>query len=75
MLERIREIRMSERRLYQKITDIYALITDYDSQADITQQFLPLCKTNCIGQFLDVAEIRARNHEVMNMKDWDKFLV
>jgi len=39
MLERIREIRMSERRLYQKITDIYALSADYDSQADITKQF------------------------------------
>jgi hypothetical protein len=39
MLERIREIRLSERRLYQKITDIYALSADYDSQADITQQF------------------------------------
>lgn len=39
MPERIHEIRMSERRLYQKITDIYALAADYDSQADITQQF------------------------------------
>ena len=39
MLERIREIRISERRLYQKITDIYALSADYDSKADITKQF------------------------------------
>lgn len=39
MLERIREIRLSERRIYQKITDIYALSADYDSQAEITQQF------------------------------------
>lgn len=39
MLERIREIRMSERRIYQKITDIYALSADYDSEAEITQQF------------------------------------
>ena len=39
MLERIREIRMSERRLYQKITDIYALSADYDSQSDITKHF------------------------------------
>jgi hypothetical protein len=39
MLERIREIRLSERRLYQKITDIYALSADYDSQSDITKQF------------------------------------
>jgi len=36
MLERIREIRLSERRFYQKITDIYALSADYDAQASIT---------------------------------------
>jgi hypothetical protein len=39
MLERIREIRLSERRLYQKITDIYALSADYDSKAEITKHF------------------------------------
>ena len=39
MLERVREIRLSERRLYQKITDIYALSADYDSKAKLTQQF------------------------------------
>ena len=39
MLERIREIRLSERRLYQKITDIYALSADYDNQSAIIKQF------------------------------------
>ncbi|MFH1661617.1 MAG: virulence RhuM family protein [Candidatus Falkowbacteria bacterium] len=39
MLERIREIRSSERRFYQKITDIYALSSDYDKDAKITQEF------------------------------------
>jgi hypothetical protein len=33
LLERIREIRASERRFYQKITDIYALSVDYDKNA------------------------------------------
>ncbi len=33
LLERIREIRASERRFYQKITDIYALSMDYDKSA------------------------------------------
>jgi hypothetical protein len=37
--ERIREISLSERRLYQKITDIYALSADYDSKADVTRHF------------------------------------
>jgi hypothetical protein len=39
LLERIREIRLSERRLYQKITDIYALSADYDSNDEITKDF------------------------------------
>lgn len=39
LLERIREIRASERRFYQKITDIYALCADYDKNAPITQEF------------------------------------
>ena len=39
MLERVREIRLSERRLYQKITDIYALSADYDNKADVTKLF------------------------------------
>lgn len=39
LLERIREIRASERRFYQKITDIYALAVDYDSKAPITNEF------------------------------------
>lgn len=135
MLERIREIRMSERRLYQKITDIYALSADYDSQADITQQFFATVQNKLhwaitgktaaeiiyseadatkiymglktwkhapngkilksdvsiaknylneehikaleqmVSGYLDVAETRARNRQVMNMKDWDKFLI
>jgi hypothetical protein len=40
LLERIREIRASERRFYQKITDIYAQCSiDYDPAASITQTF------------------------------------
>ncbi len=39
LLERIREIRASERRFYQKITDIYALSADYDKDAPVTKEF------------------------------------
>ena len=38
-LERIREIRMSERKFYQKVTDIYATSLDYDPQAPATIRF------------------------------------
>lgn len=39
LLERIREIRASERRFYQKITDIYVLSADYDKNAQVTKDF------------------------------------
>jgi len=39
LLERIREIRASERRFYQKVADIYALSVDYDAHAPLTREF------------------------------------
>lgn len=135
MLERIREIRLSERRLYQKITDIYALSADYDNKSDITRHFFATVQNKLhwaitgktaaeiiyseadatkiymglktwkqapdgkilksdvsvaknylnvehiraleriVTSYLDLAENRARNRQVMNMKDWDNFLV
>ncbi len=39
LLEEIREIRLSERRFYQKITDIYATAFDYDRTAKATKEF------------------------------------
>ena len=39
LLERVREIRASERRFYQKITDIYSTAIDYDKNAEMTQVF------------------------------------
>jgi hypothetical protein len=39
LLAEIREIRLSERRLYQKVTDIYSTASDYDAGSPITKQF------------------------------------
>ena len=39
LLQRIRDIRSSERNLYQQVTDIYATSIDYDPRADITHLF------------------------------------
>ncbi len=39
LLQRIRDIRSSERNLYQQVTDIYATAVDYDPKAEITRQF------------------------------------
>jgi hypothetical protein len=134
MLERILEIRLSERRIYQKITDIYALSADYDSQSEITKHFFATVQNKLhwaitgktaaeiiyteadakkiymglktwknapkgkilksdvviaknylnkehidslnriVTSYLDIAENKARNRQVMNMKDWDTYL-
>lgn len=39
LLERIREIRSSERRVYEKVTDIFATSHDYNPKAEITINF------------------------------------
>lgn len=39
LLERIRDIRASEKQFYRKITEIYKLAADYDPNAEITQKF------------------------------------
>jgi hypothetical protein len=39
MLERIRDIRASEMRFYQKVRDLFALSSDYDKTDKATQQF------------------------------------
>jgi hypothetical protein len=135
LLERIREIRLSERRLYQKITDIYSLSADYNNKAEITRHFYSSVQNklhwaitgktaaeiiyteadatkmfmglktwkqapkgkivksdvtiakNYLDQehikslqrivtaYLDLAESRAQNRSIMNMEDWEKFLM
>ena len=42
MLERIRDIRSSEKRFYQKIRDIFKLAVDYDPQAEATLEFFKI---------------------------------
>lgn len=40
LLQRIRDIRSSERNFYQQVTDIYATATDYDPRSEMTKIFL-----------------------------------
>jgi hypothetical protein len=42
LLERIREIRASERRFYQKITDLFSLSTDYEKESQQTRDFFAM---------------------------------
>ena len=47
MLERIRDIRASEKRFYQKVRDLFALSTDYDKTDQATQHFFAVVQ-NCL---------------------------
>ncbi len=42
LLERIRDIRASEKRFYQKVRDIYKLAIDYDAKAEQTKEFFQI---------------------------------
>ena len=47
LLARIREIRASEKRFYQKVRDLFALSSDYQSREEETQVFLQKSRTSC----------------------------
>lgn len=51
---RINSIRASERKFYQKITDIYATAVDYSPTAATSKVFLLWCRTSCIMQFINI---------------------
>ncbi len=76
MLERIREIRLSERRFYQKITDIYALSADYSVDSEITKNFFASVqnKLHWAIQGKTAAEIIYTNADAtkiaMGLKTW-----
>lgn len=54
LLEEIREIRLSERNFYQKLTDIYATAIDYNRDAPTTREFFKRYRTKCIMLFMDI---------------------
>ena len=75
LLAEIREIRISERRFYQKLTDIYATAIDYNRDAPTTRLFFKMMQ-NKVGQLvngvLELAERMAKRHIPMTMEDWAK---
>ena len=85
LLERISEIRKSERSNCQKITDIYAEFScDYDSKSDITKAFyMTMCNMMkkdkdldlLTASFLGIAERRAHQHLLTTMTDWKELLI
>ena len=78
LLEEIREIRLSERRFYQKITDIYSTAMDYTGESAITKQFFAKVqnKLHWAIHGLTAAELiyKRADHtkEHMGLTNWEK---
>ena len=70
-LEKVREIRLSERKFYQKITDIYATALDYDPSATATKRFFAAVQNKMHfavhGQTAAEVIVDRANHERENM--------
>jgi hypothetical protein len=70
-LQRIREIRLSGRKFYQKITDIYATAIDYDLKAASTKRFFAAVQNKLHwaihGQTAAEVVLKRANHEKENM--------
>ncbi len=70
-LQRIREIRLSERKFYQKITDIYATSIDYDVTAQATKRFFAVVQNKLHwaihGQTAAEVIINRADHQKENM--------
>jgi hypothetical protein len=62
LLERIREIRASERRFYQKITDIYALSVDYSADAPVTKEFFATVQNKLRRQIRGLSQKETIEH-------------
>lgn len=71
LLQEIREIRISERNFYQKITDIYSTSLDYNSQSLITQEFFKTVQNKMHyavhGNTADEVIVKRANHEKKHM--------
>ena len=78
LLEEIREIRLSERRFYQKISDIFSTAMDYDRDAPITQAFFAKVQNKMHyavhGQTAAELIIKRADHtrERMGLTNWGK---
>ena len=78
-LQQIREIRLSERKFYQKVTDLYSTAFDYDKDAATTKRFFKNVqnKMHYAVHRHTAAELiveRAERHVPMSMEDWAKRL-
>ena len=76
LLEEIREIRLSERKFYQKITDIYATALDYDVDSKTTKDFFATVQNKLYWAIHGhtaaevIVERASTNKEHMGLTSW-----
>ena len=56
LLERIRDIRSSEKVFWRKVLDIYATSVDYDPRTEVSTLFLKQYRIKCIGQLMGILQ-------------------
>lgn len=72
LLERIRDIRASEKVFYRQVLDIYATSIDYDPKAEISVEFSKKCRIRFIMLFTDKLQLRLYTIEQTAKKNlWD----
>lgn len=84
LLVKIKEIRASERRFYQKITDIYKECSfDYDKNSETTQKFyknvqnklhFAITRMTAPDMYLDYAERQVKLGKIISMQEWKEKL-
>lgn len=75
LLARIRDIRASEKRFYQKIRDLFSISNDYDKTDKVTaKNYLTEDEIDTLNRlvvvFLETAELRAKNRQDITMDFW-----
>lgn len=72
LLDRIRDIRSSEKVLYRQVLDLYATSVDYDPKSETSIQFFRLCRINFIMPLMVILRQKSYMNELM-LKDllWD----
>lgn len=68
LLEEIREIRLSERKFYQKISDIYVTSVDYNKDDTFTKKFFAKVQTSSTIQYMDILPLNWFNLEQMQTR-------
>jgi len=70
LLDRIRDIRSSEKVMYRQVMELYATATDYDAKSEESLAFFKKVLNNLVAAYFDLAELNAIEQREMRMADY-----